>query len=341
VDVEVKSWTNCIRASAPGEPLSAMTLNPSNEHSENQPDQSAARPGRLVSIGRLAEAAGISEHTIRVWERRYGLPRPQRTPAGHRRYSQEQLVWLRGIATLAAEGHRPGKLLRMSEDELAQLRAARKDPVPPPEAEEWIGYLRSFDGESLSAALSEAAARQELLPFLENTVSPLLHAIGVQWEEGRLDVRHEHFASALIESCLGQIARAEATASGEPLLVAALPDEQHTLGLAMVSVLCAKHGQPVTNLGANTPLEDIVRTVKEGNFKSVAISVSLANGGIVTDRKLAVLRSQLPEDVELVVGGRGVGRSRRGPRGVRFLRDLKTLDKWLRNRNATSTEEAR
>src|SRR5918997_2770373 len=39
-----------------------------------------------ISIGELAARTGVSEGTLRMWERRHGFPVPERLPSGHRRY---------------------------------------------------------------------------------------------------------------------------------------------------------------------------------------------------------------------------------------------------------------
>jgi DICT domain-containing protein len=43
-----------------------------------------------LSIGELVARTGVSEPTLRMWERRHGFPTPERTARGHRRYSAEQ-----------------------------------------------------------------------------------------------------------------------------------------------------------------------------------------------------------------------------------------------------------
>src|SRR4051794_16524089 len=40
-----------------------------------------------LSIGDVVQATGLTEATLRAWERRYGFPQPQREPSGHRRYA--------------------------------------------------------------------------------------------------------------------------------------------------------------------------------------------------------------------------------------------------------------
>jgi hypothetical protein len=43
------------------------------------------------SIGEFARLSGITATTLRAWQRRYGLLKPQRTEGGHRQYSDEDV----------------------------------------------------------------------------------------------------------------------------------------------------------------------------------------------------------------------------------------------------------
>ncbi|MDJ0522022.1 MAG: MerR family transcriptional regulator, partial [Planctomycetota bacterium] len=57
----------------------------------------AGTDANLHSIGEVAEATGLTPETLRIWERRYGRPVAVRLPSGHRRYTDEQIVWLRRV----------------------------------------------------------------------------------------------------------------------------------------------------------------------------------------------------------------------------------------------------
>lgn len=50
-----------------------------------------------LSIGELAERTQVPAATLRSWEVRYGFPRPERLPGGHRRYSEDDVVLIRGV----------------------------------------------------------------------------------------------------------------------------------------------------------------------------------------------------------------------------------------------------
>lgn len=43
------------------------------------------------SIGEFARLSGITATTLRAWQRRYGLLKPERTDGGHRLYSDEDV----------------------------------------------------------------------------------------------------------------------------------------------------------------------------------------------------------------------------------------------------------
>ncbi|HET7455945.1 MAG TPA: DICT sensory domain-containing protein [Solirubrobacterales bacterium] len=88
----------------------------------------------LLSIGDVVRATGISEATLRAWERRYDFPQPRREPSGHRRYRSEEVERIlrvvaereRGIALPVAIGH--ARLAPSGIPSLfAQLRERRPD----------------------------------------------------------------------------------------------------------------------------------------------------------------------------------------------------------------------
>ncbi|MBM3985320.1 MAG: MerR family DNA-binding transcriptional regulator, partial [Planctomycetes bacterium] len=86
-------------------------------------DGAPAGPGPSLSIGDLARATGVSEDTLRVWERRYGRPAPQRRPSGHRRYASDQVCIVRQVAEGLSRGLKLADLMRAAPAELERLLA--------------------------------------------------------------------------------------------------------------------------------------------------------------------------------------------------------------------------
>lgn len=287
----------------------------------------------LYSIGDVAQLTGLSTDTIRVWERRYGRPVPVRLPSGHRRYTDEHVRWLRQVAEAMARGHRPSKVVHLDPAALTRLL----DPAPvKPAGQSRIDHLleltRRFEGSELRQVLRSTAAELGLRAFLTDLVVPLIEVLGRAWADGLLSVRHEHFLSNVIEDELRAHRTTFSTDPGGPVVAfATLSGERHGLGLHVVALLAAMHGVQARVLGVDTPREQIAAAARESGAHAVAISVSLATGGVETDRRLAELRAALPEDTTLVVGGQGARGVRRGARGVAYVDSLEGFQEWLRS----------
>ncbi|MFM9164964.1 MAG: MerR family transcriptional regulator [Solirubrobacterales bacterium] len=60
-----------------------------------------------LKIKDVAEQTGIAAGTIRMWEQRHGFPTPERTPAGYRLYSADDVEALRRVCRPTATGDSP------------------------------------------------------------------------------------------------------------------------------------------------------------------------------------------------------------------------------------------
>ena len=63
----------------------------------------------------LEQFTGVKAHTIRVWERRYGLLKPDRTDTNIRTYDIDELKTILNVAYLNQHGHKISKLAAMAE----------------------------------------------------------------------------------------------------------------------------------------------------------------------------------------------------------------------------------
>jgi DNA-binding transcriptional MerR regulator len=264
----------------------------------------------LMSIGELARRTGVSPDTLRVWERRYGEPVPVRLPSGHRRYTEAHVARLRRVAEALAHGLRPSQVLGESEEVLETLMepfqvGEDRDPI----LETMLGFVADYDRDGLKKELLALWQQHPAERWLHSFVGPLVAAVGHAWAEGRLDVRQEHFMSEVLEDMLRtlrvDIETEQMELAGQPILLTTLPEERHRIGLLMVALLCSIHQVPVRMLGTDTPMSEIRGAVRDIDARAVAVSVSLASGGPQTDRLLRQLREEMPDEVDVLVGGAG------------------------------------
>ncbi len=287
-----------------------------------------------MTIGAVARATGLSPDTIRVWQKRYGFPVPQRKSSGHRLYSTSDVRRLRRIAEALARGHRPGHVVTLAEPLLESLLQQSSPLTPgaarPTSLAPLMGLVRDQAGPELTQLLLAEAGRLGPFGFLRDVVAPAVEAIGDSWSRGELGIAHEHFFSERLSDVLRSLRLPFERGSGAPRLVlAAFSGETHGLGLQIAALLAAAAGLQPHVLGTDTPLPEIVAAVRARRPAAVGISISVSTGGAASRDRLAELRRAVPVSIPILVGGAGARRSR-PPGGCVILDDLGAMQDWMR-----------
>ena len=300
----------------------------------NTPDTTRSSDEACYNIAAVERDTGLSKDTLRVWERRYGFPKPLRDQHDERLYSLPELEKLRLLRLLIDYGHRPGKIINRSVSELTQLISSRApEQTPPPEIDAIIDLLLRHDVEGFRNALMQALMKQGLLRFVTETVTALNHWIGDAWLAGRVAIFDEHLYSEHIQNILRNAIIAQPGRGSAPrVLLTSLPGEKHRIGLLMVEAVLAAEGAACVALGTETPVIDIKNAVPAYQVDIVALSFSSAVTQSAALAGLAELRSILPGHVEIWGGGGALARARKAPEGALLLRsfdDMRyALERW-------------
>jgi hypothetical protein len=303
----------------------------------------------LTPIAVVERETGIAKDTLRVWERRYGFPRPVRGPAGDRLYPETQVARLRLIKRLLDSGHRPGKVMQADP---ATLEALVADPTPAA-ADPAVGAadlggvverVRRHDVLGVRQQLSHLISRQGLQRFVLDTLPQLNEQVGEAWSRGELEVFEEHLYTEHMQVQLRQAIAGLPPADGHPrVLLTSVPEEQHALGLLMLEALFTLENATCVSLGTQTPLADIAAAVRAHRIEVVALSFSAAFPFRQIAPLLADLRRRLPPEVELWAGGGGVRRAE-APEGTSFAQSLPDaigmLQAWRAARQPGATAAA-
>lgn len=295
---------------------------------------SDAVAGVSLSIAAVERDTGLSKDTLRVWERRYGFPQPQRDALGERAYSIEDVEKLRVLRRLLDAGHRPGRIIRQPMEALqalatqtvAERPAAVVSDGQERELRRYITLVRGHEVDALRGALSQAALRLGIGRFVTDRAAPLNALIGEAWARGEIEVYEEHLYTESMQVVLRHaIANIPSTQGSPRVLLTTFPNEPHGLGLLMAEALLALEGCHCASLGVQTPLLDIARASRAQRADIVALSFSaVLNPNQVVDG-LVELRSMLPDHVEIWAGGQCPVLQRRPPDGVRVLVDLPAI----------------
>ena len=288
------------------------------------------------NISAVERETGLSKDVLRMWERRYGFPKPARDDNGERQYTLAETAKLRAVKRLMDIGARPGKIIALTLDELNALADARvplrKDAAAAPLERDIVTMLKAHDATALQHALAQWLMRQGLQRFVLDTLVPLNRAVGEAWMRGALHVFEEHLYTEQARNALCTAINSFPRPAGRPrLLLTTLPSEQHGIGLLMAEALLVAEGAQCISLGAQTPLDDVRRAALAHEVDIVALSFSAAFPVRQATDSLARLRRHLPAPIALWAGGDMTRRVRRTLPGVLLLPDLGAAIAALRN----------
>jgi MerR family transcriptional regulator, light-induced transcriptional regulator len=289
-----------------------------------------APSGPSLPIAAVERDTGLSKDTLRIWERRYGFPRPLRDPHGERVYPATQIDKLRLVKRLLDQGHRPGKLIASDVAELEALvyrpaAAVRgTESVPADEGlQAMLDLIKRHRIAELRSGLAKALLRMGLARFVADLLAPLNHAVGEAWARGQFEVFEEHLYTESAQVVLRSAIRSIPAPNGRPrVLLTTLPQEAHGIGILMAEAMLALDGARCVSLGVQTPVRDIVLAAEAQQVDIVALSFTAVVGPRQVLAGLAELRGRLAPAVEVWAGGTNPVLQRRPPPGVRVLRTL-------------------
>lgn len=270
------------------------------------------------TIKAVAKRTGLSAHVIRVWEKRYGAVRPQRTGTNRRLYSDEEVERLELLHRATLAGHTIGQAAKLPTE---ALRAALVQSQPgvfpqsPPAkgsdsfetalVSECLAHVKELDAAALDRSLERGMIRFGHMGFLNRVAAPLSHQVGELWRTGELTAAHEHFLSASLRNFLADSVRQYALAESAPVLVVATPAGQlHELGAVMVAAVAANLGWRATYLGTSLPAAEIAGAAVQNQARAVALSLVYPEDDRGMVEELANLRRYLPPEIKVLAGGR-------------------------------------
>jgi len=290
----------------------------------------------MLSITSVERDCGLPKDTLRVWERRYGFPNPDRDANGERVYPDDQVRALRLLRRLIDAGHRPGKIVGQPLDVLARLASEAHGAAPDvaPEAEALLEVLRAYDAERLRELLSGMLLRLGLRAFTAEVAPVLTRAVGAAWARGEVEIHQEHLFTEQFNAVLrGAVnaARGAGARTERPLvLLTTFPQEPHGLGLLMAEAMFILEGCPCVSLGVQMPVGAIAAAARAHRADILALSFSSLMSAAQAQGGLAELRALAPAGVELWAGGACAGlRAREGVRLIRALGDIApAVESW-------------
>lgn len=245
-----------------------------------------------------ARATGVGEATLRAWERRYGVIRPQRTESGYRLYDDAAIAAVVAMRDLVARGVAPSQAA-------AQLGATAAAGTGAPDtgaadtgaadlqhdSAAFVAAARDLDAAALTRCLDEEFSRASFERVADGWLMPALAALGAAWADGTVSVAGEHLAAQCVMRRLGMAYEGVGERPGGPSVVIGLPPGgRHELGVLAFAVAARRAGLRTVYLGADVPEADWVTAadaVRPSPMRAVVLAVAArrdarAGAGVMT-----------------------------------------------------------
>ena len=248
----------------------------------------------LLPIGELARRTGVNPVTLRAWERRYGLLKPQRTAKGHRLYPLEQVERVEAVLAWLQRGASVG-----------QVRELLDKPASIPPKGDWqarqfqlIEAIAGLSQRALDQQLNQAMALYPAVTLCEQLLLPLLDMLDQRWRNYFNARLEQVFFHSWLRSKLGaRVYHDNQLLQGPAVLLAEDSERTFSPGLWLCAWLLTSNGFPVVVLEQPVAAPQLLSAVNA--LKPCALLLHL--GPRIDDKALLRTLQGLP--VPKLLGG--------------------------------------
>ncbi|MGE5348480.1 MAG: MerR family transcriptional regulator [Actinomycetota bacterium] len=217
---------------------------------------------RTYSIKDLENFCGIKAHTIRMWEKRYGILTPERSDSNIRHYTEEELKKLITVSILNRNGMKISKIARLSDSELLRevLRTGTGDEGSDGTFKpgELIMSALRFSEEEFREKLSQFVREKGLTDAYLQVFHPLMQKARALWLTDCISKPQEQFIRHVIRTILiSEDMSHEAMANGQSAAIINLGDSESENNLVFLKYLMRKKGFEVVYTEGTLSVEDI------------------------------------------------------------------------------------
>jgi MerR family transcriptional regulator, light-induced transcriptional regulator len=282
------------------------------------------------TIRDLERISGIKAHTIRIWEKRFGLIEPERTSTNIRTYCDAELRKLLNVSILNKNGYKISRIARLSIEEIfANINKLSENPC---DTESQIDNMAlamiDLDELKFEKILSRSIIQFGFEDTVVKVMIPFLVRIGIMWQTGIINAAHEHFISNLVRQkmfvAIDSLVSGNSHHSITTLLF--LPEgELHEMGLLFSNYLIRKKGHKVIYLGQNVPFADLVEVAKKCYFDLLVTSfISSVSAKEITNY-IQNLNEKIPGKTIFITGDLSAHLKIQFPENIKYINSPQSL----------------
>ncbi|KPM49812.1 MerR family transcriptional regulator [Jiulongibacter sediminis] len=227
---------------------------------------------RKYSISDIEKLTGLSTHSLRAWEKRYGFVMPNRTDSKIRYYTDDQLVTLINASFLLERGYKISAIADMSQKEISDrvLEFARDQNVAITDLVKLLATATlALDEDTIRAVIEDEISQSGFEATFLFLIYPFLQYLGVLWAAGKSLPAQEHFVSHLLAQRLNAELEEMSQGTKSPMIFALLDEEEHEIGLLLSCYLAKLRNIKCVYLSRKVPVENLQPVIELTNAKRI------------------------------------------------------------------------
>jgi DNA-binding transcriptional MerR regulator len=161
----------------------------------------------VYNIKVVLRETGIKADVLRAWERRYGLPKPQRSLGGHRLYSQHDIAVIKWLIARQNEGYSISSAVELwreieadSRNPLVEFsggKIASPLVLSAPDSnvailgQQWLDACVAFNEPAAEQVLNQAFSLYPVETVVLEIIQQGMRNLGEMWFNGEISVQQE------------------------------------------------------------------------------------------------------------------------------------------------------
>ena len=289
------------------------------------------------SIKDIEILTGIKPHTIRIWEQRYGIIKPQRTATNIRYYTENDLKLMLNVSLLNKMGFKISKItcLKPNEIEHKVLSLVEQANDADINLSALLNCMVRLDEDTFEHLLNKYLETNGLEITMTKILFPFLYRIGLLWQTGSITPAYEYFFTNLVrQKIIAAIDKQVLSPSPDAkrFLLFLPPNEPHELGLLYAHFVIRQRGHRSVYMGLNLPIDHIICAHEccQPDFIVTTLTSCIKINAI--EEFIVQISKTFSKSRILLSGAQAVNRSLHLPQNVQVISDFDDFIQYIENR---------
>src|SRR6056297_151613 len=180
-------------------------------------------------------------------------------------------------------------------------------------AKQYLKLLLDHKKSQASKLITEEAfSNMEVDEIYLKIFQPVQKEVGRLWHKNEVSVAQEHYISSVTQLIMSQLYAHFLSIGGKKgsLVTTAVGNELHEIGIRMIADLFEVDGYDTIHLGANTPNNSIIETLRNNHSKLLGISVTLPIHLQELEKLINMIKNaEGLQELKIMVGGYAFNRN--------------------------------